>query len=54
MTARAEMFRKMDENGDSYITLDEWIDFALRHITGKMSSLPKVREHFIRKIILPI
>lgn len=41
MTARAQMFRSMDDNGDSYITLDEWIDFALRHIQAKIHTLPK-------------
>ena len=39
--ARAEMFQKMDDNKNGYITLEEWVSFALTHITGKVDKLPK-------------
>ena len=40
-TARAEMFSKMNTAKSGYITLEEWVTFALNHIVGKVATLPK-------------
>lgn len=40
-TARAEMFNKMNTAKSGYITLEEWIEFAIKHITSKIAGLPK-------------
>ena len=39
--ARAQMFRDMNFHNDGYITLEEWIDFSLKHIMGKAKTLGK-------------
>jgi hypothetical protein len=33
---RAEMFQKMDENGDGSISFDEWLSFSLAEIIAKV------------------
>ena len=33
---RAEMFKKMDDNGDGAISFDEWLAFSLEHIIAKV------------------
>ena len=35
------MFNKMNTAKSGYITMEEWVNFALEHITGKVSGLPK-------------
>ena len=40
-SARAEMFEKMDTNNSGTITLEEWVNFAMEHIMGKVATLPK-------------
>jgi len=37
--SRAEMFAKMDENGDGSISFDEWLSFSLEQIIAKVASL---------------
>jgi len=34
---RAEMFQKMDENGDGSISFDEWLSFSLAEIIAKVA-----------------
>jgi len=36
---RAEMFKKMDDNGDGAISFDEWLAFSLEHIIAKVAAL---------------
>ena len=38
---RAQMFRDMNTMSDGFITLAEWIDYAVKHIIGKAKGLPK-------------
>jgi uncharacterized protein YqcC (DUF446 family) len=38
-TARAQMFNDMNFHHDGYITLEEWIDFSVKHIMGKAKTL---------------
>jgi len=40
-TARAKQFRQMDKEGLGYITLNQWIRFAIDHIAGKIHNIPK-------------
>jgi len=39
--ARAKQFKEMDKDGKGYITLNEWIRFAITHIAGKIVNIPK-------------
>ena len=39
--ARARMFNTMDRDRNGYITLEEWIRFAIKHIEGKLPQIPK-------------
>ena len=39
--ARAKMFLEMNTGKSGYISLEEWITFALKHIVGKVATLPK-------------
>merc|ERR1719232_243550 len=39
--ARAKQFKDMDSKGLGYITLNQWIRFAIEHIVGKYVQLPK-------------
>lgn len=39
--ARARMFNEMDSDRNGFITLEEWINFAVTHIAGKVDQLPK-------------
>ena len=39
--ARADQFRAMDKRGTGYITLNQWIRFAIDHIMKKYIQLPK-------------
>ena len=34
---RADMFKKMDENGDGSISFDEWLSFSLAEIISKVA-----------------
>ena len=34
---RAEMFQKMDENGDGSISFDEWLSFSIAEIIAKVA-----------------
>lgn len=38
---RAQQFKTMDTDKNGYITLEEWIKFAINHIMGKVTQLPK-------------
>ena len=40
-TARGKMFKTMTTATSDYITLDRWIDFAIKHIMGKAKTLEK-------------
>ena len=39
--ARAKQFLEMDDDGNGYITMEEWIEYAIKHIEGKLMMLPK-------------
>merc|ERR1712156_1259269 len=39
--ARAQQFADMDKDRKGYITLNEWIRFAIDHIAGKLVNIPK-------------
>ena len=39
--ARITTFNEIDTNNVGYITLEQWVGFAVEHIVGKVSSLPK-------------
>ena len=39
--ARAQMFRDMNTAHAGFITLAEWIDYAVKHIIGKANNLPR-------------
>lgn len=39
--ACTEQFVSMDENGDGTITFDEFLNFTIDHIAGKVQGLPK-------------
>ena len=39
--ARAKQFQQMDTKGTGYITLNQWIRFAIDHIAGKIVNIPK-------------
>jgi Ca2+-binding EF-hand superfamily protein len=39
--ARTKMFNDMDTDKNGYITLEEWVKFAIHHIHGKVANLPK-------------
>jgi len=39
--ARAKQFLDMDTDNTGYITLSQWIKFAVNHIVGKVTTLPK-------------
>jgi len=39
--ARAKQFKDMDTKGNGYITLNQWIRFAIDHIVKKYVQLPK-------------
>lgn len=38
---RARMFNEMDSDKSGYITLEQWIEWAVTHIAGKLDQLPK-------------
>ena len=40
-TTRAKQFLGIDKAGTGYITLDQWVAFAVNHIVGKIARLPK-------------
>ena len=39
--SRAKMFKEMNTAKDGYITIEEWLSFSLKHIQGKVKTLPK-------------
>merc|ERR1711997_321495 len=39
--ARTKQFKEMDTDKTGYITLNEWIKFAINHIIKKVTQLPK-------------
>merc|ERR1719150_199720 len=39
MTSRMKQFSQIDKNSSGKITFDEWLNFALRHIIGKVKGL---------------
>merc|ERR1719150_2591353 len=39
--ARTKQFKEMDSDKTGYITLNEWIKFAINHIIKKVTQLPK-------------
>lgn len=39
--ARSKQFKQIDKANKGYITLDEWVSFALDHIFAKADQLPK-------------
>jgi len=41
---RADLFKKIDENGDGAISFDEWLAFVLARYKGLVTSLPPVPE----------
>ena len=40
-TARAQMFKDMNTANDGYITFEEWLNFSVQHIMGKVATLDK-------------
>merc|ERR1712165_261059 len=41
MAAREKQFRELDTHGRGYITLNQWVRYAIDHIIGKYVQLPK-------------
>ena len=41
---RAELFKKIDDNGDGAISFDEWLAFVIEKYKGLVSSLPPTPE----------
>ena len=39
--ARAKLFQEIDANQDGHITFEEWLEFSLKHVAGKMPLLGK-------------
>ncbi len=40
-TARAQMFKQVDQNKDGAITLEEWVSFSVKHIMSKVPTLTR-------------
>jgi len=38
---REALFKKLDKDSNGFITLDEWVTYALSHIAEKSQQLPK-------------
>merc|ERR1712241_882102 len=41
IAARQKQFKELDDAGRGYITLNQWVRFAIEHIVGKYVQLPK-------------